>query len=81
MSKLSTAATFAAILAAGAPAAVAQNSATPQTRTETTGVVSQTGIQPDQIRASKMLGSTVYDMQKPEHWQGPGRRPRQVRYG
>lgn len=63
MSKLSTAATFAAILAAVSPAAWAQSSATPQTRTETAGAVSETGIQPDQIRASKMLGSTVYDMQ------------------
>jgi sporulation protein YlmC with PRC-barrel domain len=58
MSKMSTAATFAAILAAAAPAALAQTSATPQT-----AAVSETGIQPDQIRASKMLGSTVYDMQ------------------
>jgi sporulation protein YlmC with PRC-barrel domain len=63
MSKLSTAAALAALLAAAAPAALAQSSATPQTRTETTVPVSQTGIQSDQIRASKMLGSTVYDMQ------------------
>jgi sporulation protein YlmC with PRC-barrel domain len=63
MLKLSTAATLAVILAAAAPAALAQSSATTQTRTETTGAVSQTAIQPDQIRASKMLGSTVYDMQ------------------
>jgi sporulation protein YlmC with PRC-barrel domain len=63
MSKLSTAAALAAILAAAAPAALAQSSATPQTRTDTNAAVSQTGIQPDQIRASKMLGSTVYDMQ------------------
>jgi sporulation protein YlmC with PRC-barrel domain len=58
MSKMSTAATFAAILAAAGPAALAQTSATPQT-----AAVSETSIQPDQIRASKMLGSTVYDMQ------------------
>ena len=63
MSKLSTAATLAAMLAAVAPAAWAQTSATPQTRTETVGAVSETAIQPDQIRASKMLGSTVYDVQ------------------
>jgi sporulation protein YlmC with PRC-barrel domain len=61
MSKLSTAATLAAILAAAAPAAWAQSSATP--RTETAGAVSETAIQPDQILASKMLGSAVYDMQ------------------
>jgi len=63
MSKLSTAATLAAILAAAAPAALAQTSTTPPTRSETVAAVSETGIQPDQIRASKMLGSTVYDMQ------------------
>ena len=63
MSKLSTAATLAALLAAAAPAAWAQTSATPQTRAETAGAVSDTAIQADQIRASKMLGSTVYDMQ------------------
>jgi sporulation protein YlmC with PRC-barrel domain len=61
MSKLSTAATFAAILAVAAPAALAQTAATPQNRTETAAAVSETGIQPDQIRASKMIGSTVYD--------------------
>jgi sporulation protein YlmC with PRC-barrel domain len=63
MPKLSTAAALAAILAAAAPAAWAQSSATPQTRTETAVAVSETAIQPDQIRASKMLGSTVYDVQ------------------
>ena len=63
MSKLTTAATLAAILAAAAPAALAQTRATPETRTETTGMASKTGIQSDEIRASKMLGSTVYDMQ------------------
>jgi sporulation protein YlmC with PRC-barrel domain len=63
MSKLSTAATLAAILAAAAPAAFAQSSVTTPNRTETTGTVSHMGIQPDQIRASKMIGSTVYDVQ------------------
>ena len=63
MSKLTTAATLAAILAAAAPAALAQTRATPEIRTETTGLASKTGIQSDEIRASKMLGSTVYDMQ------------------
>jgi len=63
MSKLTTAATLAAILAAAAPAALAQTRATSETRTETTGMASKTGIQSDEIRASKMLGSTVYDMQ------------------
>ena len=63
MSKLTTAATLTAILAAAAPAALAQTRATPETRTEMTGMVSKTAIQSDEIRASKMLGSTVYDMQ------------------
>jgi sporulation protein YlmC with PRC-barrel domain len=45
------------------PAAYAQTSATPDTHTGTTGEVSKMGIQPDQLRASKMLGSTVYDVQ------------------
>jgi sporulation protein YlmC with PRC-barrel domain len=61
--KLSTAATVAAILVAAMPAAYAQTSATPDTHTGTTGEVSKMGIQPDQLRASKMLGSTVYDVQ------------------
>jgi sporulation protein YlmC with PRC-barrel domain len=61
--KLSTAATLAAILVAAMSAALAQTSATPDTHTGTTGEVSKMGIQPDQLRASKMLGSTVYDVQ------------------
>jgi sporulation protein YlmC with PRC-barrel domain len=63
VSKLSTAAALAAIVAVATPAAFAQTRATPETRTEATASATQTGIQPDQIRASKMLGSTVYDVQ------------------
>jgi hypothetical protein len=60
MSKLSTAATLAAIVAVATPAAFAQTKATPDTRTEATALSAQGSIQPDQIRASKMLGGTVY---------------------
>jgi sporulation protein YlmC with PRC-barrel domain len=64
MSRLSTAATFAAIVAVATPAAFAQTKAAPENRTEATGATAnKMSIQPDQIRASKMLGSTVYDSQ------------------
>jgi sporulation protein YlmC with PRC-barrel domain len=64
MSRLSTAASFAAIIAVATPAAFAQTKATPENRTEATGAAAnKMSIQPDQIRASKMLGGTVYDSQ------------------
>jgi sporulation protein YlmC with PRC-barrel domain len=66
MSKLATTAVFAAILAAGMPAAFAQTSATPETRPETRAVVTSPNhntIMPDQIRASKMISANVYDVQ------------------
>ena len=64
MSKLSATAAFAAILAAAMPAAYAQTStATPQSHVTVTHSATSTVIMPDQIRASKMIGSTVYDMQ------------------
>jgi sporulation protein YlmC with PRC-barrel domain len=63
MSKRSMAAALAVILAAATPAALAQTRATPDTRADTNGAISKVGIQPDQIRASKMLGGTVYDAQ------------------
>ena len=62
MSKLATTAVFAAILTAGMPAAYAQTSTTPETRAAVTSPVPHT-IMPDQLRASKMIGSTVYDLQ------------------
>jgi|SRR5579863_624752 len=57
MSKLSTSLALAALLAAGMPAAHAAN--TPRGSL----AASENSIQPDQIRASKMIGSTVYDVQ------------------
>jgi sporulation protein YlmC with PRC-barrel domain len=62
MSKFATTAVFTAILAAGMPAAYAQTSATPEMRATVTSPDHNT-IMPDQIRASKMIGSTVYDVQ------------------
>jgi sporulation protein YlmC with PRC-barrel domain len=59
MSKATSAAVFAAIIAAAAPAAYAQTRAVPETRAAVTSQM----IQPDEIRASKMIGSTVYDVQ------------------
>ena len=59
MSKATNAAVFAAIIAAAAPAAYAQTRTMPETRTAVTSNM----IQPDEVRASKMIGSTVYDVQ------------------
>ena len=59
MSKATNAAVFAAIIAAAAPAAYAQTRTTPETRVAATGNM----IQPDEIRASKLIGSSVYDVQ------------------
>jgi sporulation protein YlmC with PRC-barrel domain len=50
---------FAAIVAAAAPGAYAQTSAMPATRAAVTSHI----IQSDEVRASKMIGSTVYDLQ------------------
>ena len=52
-------AVFAALVAAAAPAAYAQTSTLPATHTAVTNHM----IQSDEIRASKMMGSTVYDVQ------------------
>jgi sporulation protein YlmC with PRC-barrel domain len=51
---------FAAIVAAAAPGAYAQTSAMPATRA---AVTTSHIIQSDEVRASKMIGSTVYDLQ------------------
>src|SRR5947208_585246 len=59
MSKATDAAVFAAILAAAVPAAYAQTRATPETHAAAMGNM----IQPDEIRASKLIGETVYDVQ------------------
>jgi sporulation protein YlmC with PRC-barrel domain len=50
---------FAAIIAAAPPGAYAQTSATPATHAAVTSHI----IQSDEVRASKMIGSTVYDLQ------------------
>ena len=52
-------AVFAAIAAAAAPGAFAQTSTMPATHTAVTSHI----IQSDEVRASKMMGSTVYDLQ------------------
>jgi sporulation protein YlmC with PRC-barrel domain len=63
MSKLSMTATFAAILATAMPVAYAQTRATPDTRAAVTGGEPGRIIQPNQIRASKMIGRSIYDVQ------------------
>jgi sporulation protein YlmC with PRC-barrel domain len=59
MSKTTMTAAFAAIIATAAPAAYAQTHPTTETRVAATSNI----IQPDEVRASKMIGSTVYDVQ------------------
>ena len=59
MSKATLTAVFAAIVAAAAPGAFAQTSTMPATHTAVTNHI----IQSDEFRASKMVGSTVYDLQ------------------
>ena len=59
VSKLTKTAMFAAIIAAAAPGAYAQTSATPATHPAVTSHM----IQSDEVRASKMIGSAVYDLQ------------------
>jgi sporulation protein YlmC with PRC-barrel domain len=59
MSNATRTAMFAAIIAAAAPSAYAQMSTTPATHAAVTSHI----IQSDEVRASKMIGSTVYDLQ------------------
>jgi sporulation protein YlmC with PRC-barrel domain len=59
MSNTTKTAIFAAIIAAVAPGAYAQTSTMPAARTAVTSHI----IQSDEVRASKMIGSTVYDLQ------------------
>jgi len=61
LSRVSTTVAFAAILATATPAAYAQTRATPDARAEATSALSKRVIQ-DQIRASQMIGSAVYDV-------------------
>jgi sporulation protein YlmC with PRC-barrel domain len=62
VTKIRLPAAVALALAAAAPAVYAQTTTTYDTRTTATNTVS-TRIQPDEIRASKMIGSAVYDVQ------------------
>jgi sporulation protein YlmC with PRC-barrel domain len=59
MSNSTRTAIFAAIIAAVAPGAYAQTSTIPAARTAVPNHI----IQSDEVRASKMIGSTVYDLQ------------------
>jgi sporulation protein YlmC with PRC-barrel domain len=59
MSNAAKTAIFAAIIAAAAPGAYAQTSTMPMARTAVTSHI----IQADEVRASKMIGSSVYDLQ------------------
>ena len=62
MSKMTMTAIFAAAMALSAPLAQAQTTTTTQvTRTSTVGTVNQ--MTPDEIRATKFMGSTVYDVE------------------
>ena len=61
MSKATSAAVFAAIIAAAAPAAYAQTRTLPETHVA--AATTHTMIQPDEIRAGKMIGATVHDVQ------------------
>jgi sporulation protein YlmC with PRC-barrel domain len=59
MSNAPRTAIFAAIIAAAAPGAYAQTSTMPATHAAVTSHI----IQSDEVRASKVIGSTVYDLQ------------------
>ena len=63
MSRFYASASLAAILAATTPVAFAQPSVTYGTQSAAAPSTLPTIIQADQIRASKMVGSTVYDRQ------------------
>ena len=59
MSNATRTAIFAAIIAAAAPGAYAQTRAVPETHAALTNHM----IQSDEVRASQMIGSSVYDVQ------------------
>ncbi len=64
MNKTNITATVAALLIAASPLAYAQTAAAPHTSTTTMAAADVgTAIRSDQIRASKMIGSNVYDVQ------------------
>ena len=61
MSKITMTAAVALALATATPVVYAQTSH--ETRVVTTNTVTSPAIQPDEVRASKIIGSTVYDVQ------------------
>ena len=61
MSKATLTAVFAAIVAAAAPGAFAQTSTQTSTMPERHAAVTSHIIQSDEVRASKMMGSNIYD--------------------
>ena len=61
MSKITVTAAVALALATATPAALAQTSH--ETRAAATTAVTSPGVQSDKVRASKMIGSSVYDVQ------------------
>jgi len=63
MSKIHVTAAVAMALAAATPAAYAQTSTTHDTRAVVTNAATAPAIQPDEMRASKIIGSAVYDVQ------------------
>jgi sporulation protein YlmC with PRC-barrel domain len=63
MTKLCVTATVALALAAAVPAAHAQTGTMGGTNPVTRTASPPTSIQPDEMRASKMIGSAVYDVQ------------------
>ena len=63
MSKIHLTAAVALALAAAAPVAYAQTAATHDTRVAAANDTLPHSIQADEIRASKMIGSAVYDVQ------------------
>lgn len=62
MHKIFTTTAVALALAAAVPTVYAQTS-TSGTRAATAVATTSTVVQPDEVRASKMIGSTVYDVQ------------------
>jgi sporulation protein YlmC with PRC-barrel domain len=63
MSKIHMTAAVALALAAATPAAYAQSAANHETRVVATNTTLPHSLQTDEIRASKMIGSAVYDVQ------------------
>src|SRR5690349_12134978 len=63
MSKIYVTAAAALALAVAAPSAYAQTATNHETRVVATSSTLPHNVQPDEMRASKMIGSAVYDVQ------------------